>query len=127
MVIALSADSACMDCSNGLPKPITSVMAPTTLPDGVIWSVTFETSAPADSLNVGAYSFPGAPYSGTALGAEQVFRDGTVEATPQRRHEHALGVRPPSAGALRGRYDTAGHPVAKRDIFSLTRRRKIFP
>lgn len=73
-------------CYNGFPQTVTMVMDPTTLPDNVIWSVHYDTystngnvSGPADSLNVGAYSFPGAPYSGSDLDADSLFRNGAME------------------------------------------------
>ena len=72
-------------CYNGLPQTITMTM-PTgvTLTDNVIWSVKYDTSntsgvsGPADSLNVGAFSFPNAPYSGIDLDADQAFRNGVM-------------------------------------------------
>jgi hypothetical protein len=36
-------------------------------------------SGPADSLNIGAFSFPNAPYSGTDLNADELFRNGAIE------------------------------------------------
>ena len=74
-------------CYNGFPQTITMAMDRTTLTDNVIiWSVKYDTSTtsgvsgPADSLNVGVFSFPNAPYSGTDLNADQVFRNGAMEA-----------------------------------------------
>lgn len=73
-------------CYNGFPQTITMVMDPTTLTDNVTWSVKYPTyntngavSGPADSLNVGAFSFPNAPYSGTDLNADEVFRNGAMK------------------------------------------------
>lgn len=72
-------------CYNGFPQAITMAMDRTTLTDTVIWSVKYPTfntsgvSGPADSLNVGAFSFPNAPYSGTDLNADEVFRNGAME------------------------------------------------
>ena len=74
-------------CYNGFPQTVTMAMSPMTLPDNVIWSVKYGTyssngnvSGPADSLNVGAFSFPNAPYSGTDLNADEAFRNGAMEA-----------------------------------------------
>lgn len=73
-------------CYNGFPQAITMAMDRTTLTDTVIWSVKYPTfntsgvSGPADSLNVGVFSFPNAPFSGTDLNADEVFRNGAMEA-----------------------------------------------
>jgi hypothetical protein len=73
-------------CYNGFPQAITMAMDRTPLTDTVIWSVKYPTyntnggvSGPADSLNVGVFSFPNAPYSGTDLIADAVFRNGAME------------------------------------------------
>ncbi len=74
-------------CYNGFPQTVTMTMNRATLTDDVIWSVKYPTfntngnvSTPSDSLNVGVFSFPNAPYSGTDLDADVVFRNGLMEA-----------------------------------------------
>lgn len=73
-------------CYNGFPQTVKMVMDPTTLPDNVIWSVHYNTyntnggvSGPADSLNVGAFSFAKAPYSGSDLDEAEAFRNGAMQ------------------------------------------------
>lgn len=74
-------------CYNGYPQTVTmSMSASAKLPDNVVWSVQYKTfttnggvSTPADALNVGANSFPNAPYSGTDLDADAVFVNGGLE------------------------------------------------
>ena len=85
-------------CYNGFPQVVQLSMPSVTLPDRVIWTVSFNTShygSPAvgesapcytssggcgyDSLNVGAFSFPNAPFSGTDLDEDKVFRNGAME------------------------------------------------
>ena len=87
-------------CYNGLPHLVTVNMSDlgVTLPDEVIWSVQYNTttsgytplgnvqacsSLPAgcgyDTLNVGAFSFPNAPFAGTDVDADAVFFDGAME------------------------------------------------
>lgn len=76
-------------CYNGLPQTFKMAMtAAAPLPDQVIWSVAFNTNTagydptgvvgPADSLNVGTFSFANAPFSGTDLSEDQAFRCDTV-------------------------------------------------
>lgn len=87
-------------CYNGFPQVVTMTFPTgTTLPDRVFWSVAFNTSTSGyhpvgtgtacytssggcgyDSLNVGAFSYPKAPYSGTDIHEDEAFRNGTVEA-----------------------------------------------
>jgi hypothetical protein len=85
-------------CYNGFPQTITmKFLGGVTLPSQVIWSVAFNTTTsgyapigPAacnlssggcgyDSLNVGTFSFPNAPFVGTDINADQVFRNGAME------------------------------------------------
>ncbi len=85
-------------CYNGLPHLVTVDMSGlgVTLPSQVIWSVQYNTSTSGytpvgasacssteagcgyDALNVGAFSFPNAPFSGTDLDADAVFFDGAM-------------------------------------------------
>ncbi len=79
-------------CQNNIAKVLTfSFPSGTTLPDTVIWTVAFNTSTsgyvpigpascstgpggcPYDSLNVGAKTYPGAPYAGTDVNVDQAF------------------------------------------------------
>jgi hypothetical protein len=80
------ADKTDKTCYNGFPQTVKMSMPSATLGDNVIWSVnylTFNTnggaSGPADSLNVGANTFANAPFSGTDLDEDQVFRNGVME------------------------------------------------
>lgn len=74
-------------CYNGFPQTVKMTMpADVTLTDNVIWSVQYPTyntnggtTGPADSLNVGAFTFPNAPFSGTDTNDDQVFRNGSIE------------------------------------------------
>lgn len=87
-------------CYNGLPDLVTVNMSDlgVTLPDQVIWSVQYNTTSsgysplgnvlpcstlPAgcgyDTLNVGAFSFPSAPFAGTDLDPDSVFFNGAME------------------------------------------------
>jgi hypothetical protein len=85
-------------CYNGYAKNFTlSFPAGTLLPDDVIWAVSYNTTTagpnpigPAqcnsdsggcgyDSLNVGAFSFPNAPYQGTDVNEDEAFRNGHME------------------------------------------------
>lgn len=87
-------------CYNGLPHLVTVDMSQTgtTLPDQVIWSVQYNTttsgytplgSGPAcvsgpggcgyDSLNVGAFTYPAAPFVGTDMNADEAFVDGAMQ------------------------------------------------
>ena len=85
-------------CYSGLPQTVAMSFQGVTLPDSVIWSVAYSTthygtapvgeSAPCftssggcgyDSLNVGAFSFANAPYAGTDVDADAVFRNGAME------------------------------------------------
>jgi hypothetical protein len=73
-------------CYNGFPQTVTMAM-PTgvTLTDNVVWSVKYDTyntngdTGPVNSLNVGTFSFPNAPFSGTDLNEDVVFRNGALE------------------------------------------------
>ena len=77
-------------CYNGLPQTVTMAMtASAPLPNQVIWTVAYNTNTagyyptgvvgPVDSLNVGTFSFPNAPYAGTDLNEDQAFRNGVME------------------------------------------------
>jgi hypothetical protein len=86
-------------CYNGLPYLATVNMSSpaVTLPDRVIWSVEYDTttsgytpvgSAPCttesggcgyDSLNVGAHSYPNAPFAGTDVDEDAVFFNGSMQ------------------------------------------------
>jgi len=73
-------------CYNGFPQTVKMAMPSATLSDNVIWSVNYLTyntngglSGPADSLNVGANTFANAPFSGTDVNEDQVFRNGVME------------------------------------------------
>jgi len=85
-------------CYNGFAQTIEmSFATPITLPDGVIWSVAFNTTTsghdpigpqacnltpqgcPYDSLNVGAFSAPNAPYVGIDVDEDEAFRNGVME------------------------------------------------
>lgn len=86
-------------CYNGLPHLVTVDMADlgVTLPTQVIWSVQYNTTtsgyAPIgtvpcvtepggcgyDALNVGAFSYPNAPFAGTDVDEDVVFYDGAME------------------------------------------------
>jgi hypothetical protein len=84
-------------CQNGISTVLTFTFAipgavPVTLPDQVLWTVAFNTThygampvgegaacfssapgCPYDSLNVGATTYPGAPYAGTDIDLDGVF------------------------------------------------------
>lgn len=85
-------------CYNGVPQTVTTRFAGQALGDQVFWSVAFSTSGYGpipqgydqpcssssggcayDSLNVGVFSFPHAPYSGADVSEGQVLRNGAVE------------------------------------------------
>ena|GEM_PF-3506767 len=91
-------------CYNGFPNLVTVNMSdlgvggsPVILPDRVIWSVQYNTSssgyapigvAPCstesggcgyDTLNVGAFSYPNAPFAGTDVDPAAAFVDGAME------------------------------------------------
>jgi hypothetical protein len=72
-------------CYNGFPQTVTMAMPQVALTDDVIWSVKYDTystsgvSGPADSLNVGVFSFPNAPYSGTDVNADEAFVNGAMQ------------------------------------------------
>lgn len=86
-------------CYNGLPNKVTVDMSDLgkTLPDQVIWSVQYNTTTSGytpvsnatcvsepggcgyDSLNVGAFSYPNAPFAGTDLDENEAFYDGVME------------------------------------------------
>jgi hypothetical protein len=83
-------------CYNGLAQTIKLSFTGATLTDQVIWSVAFNTTTagydpigpaacstssggcPYDSLNVGTFSFPNAPFVGTDIDEDQVFRCDTI-------------------------------------------------
>lgn len=94
-------DSKDGTCYNGFAQTIKMHLDDVTLPAQVIWSVKFNTTsygevpngtdAPCfrssggcgyDSLNLGVWSFPGAPFSGTDINENQVFRNGVMETGP---------------------------------------------
>lgn len=85
-------------CYYGFPQVVELSMPSVDLPDTVIWTVSYNTthhgpapvgeSAPCytsdggcgyDSLNVGAKSFANAPFSGTDVDEDKVFRNGAME------------------------------------------------
>ncbi len=87
-------------CYNGFPDLATVNMADlaVTLPDRVIWSVQYNTTSSGyhpignvlpcstlfagcgyDTLNVGAFSYPNAPFAGTDLDSDAVFFDGAMQ------------------------------------------------
>ena len=87
-------------CYNGLPHLVTVNMSDSgvTLPDEVIWSVQYNTTSSGyaplgnvltcsilfagcgyDTLNVGAFSYPNAPFAGTDVDADAVFFDGAMQ------------------------------------------------
>ena len=85
-------------CYNGFPHLATVNMADlgVTLPQNVIWTVQYRTTSGArdpigptteecsrsfagcgyDTVNIGAFSYPNAPYAGTDLNPDEVFLDG---------------------------------------------------
>jgi hypothetical protein len=75
-----------------------------TLPDQVIWTVAFNTShagytptgvaGPSDSLNVGAMSYPGAPYAGTDTNEDLAFISSGGTTAPLQADSGWTGVRP---------------------------------
>jgi hypothetical protein len=85
-------DSQDHTCYNGFAQTIKMPVTGTTLPDQVIWSVAYNTTTAGhtpvgpsacnissggcgyDSLNVGAWSAPNAPYTGTDTNEDQAFR-----------------------------------------------------
>jgi hypothetical protein len=85
-------------CYNGLPQTITMDFSDgTTLPSQVIWSVAFNTTTGGympvgpstcnlspggcgyDSLNVGTYSFPSAPFVGSDINEDEAFWNGVMQ------------------------------------------------
>lgn len=85
-------------CYNGFPQTVRMTFSGVQLPTDVIWSVAYSTSGygPSpygydqpcnataagcgyDSLNVGAFTFANAPFSGTDLDESQAFRNGAME------------------------------------------------
>ena len=84
-------------CYNGFAQTFKMTFSGVTLPSTVIWSVAYNTTtagynpigpAPCnsssggcgyDSLNVGAFSAPNAPYSGTDINEDEAFRNGAME------------------------------------------------
>ena len=87
-------------CYSGLPYLVTVNMSDSgvTLPDEVIWSVQYNTTSSGyapignvlpcsilvagcgyDTLNVGVFSYPNAPYAGTDIDAGAAFVDGAME------------------------------------------------
>jgi hypothetical protein len=87
-------------CYNGLPYLASVDLSSlgVSLPDQVIWSVQYNTTTSGytpvgaatcttepggcgyDSLNVGAYSYPKAPFAGTDVNDDDVFYDGVMQA-----------------------------------------------
>lgn len=86
-------------CYNGLPYLATvKISAPQPLPEQVIWSVQYNTTTSGynpigptdepcstsfagcgyDTLNVGAFSYPNAPFAGTDVDPDAVFFDGSM-------------------------------------------------
>jgi hypothetical protein len=85
-------------CYNGYAQTVSMTLPARTLTDTVFWTVAFDTTHSGyvpfgestdcytsaggcgyDSLNVGAWSAPHAPYAGTDVDEDQAFRDGAVE------------------------------------------------
>jgi hypothetical protein len=84
-------------CYNGFPQAVTMKFAGEALPSQVIWTVQYNTSTagptpvgPAacitsaggcgyDSLNVGSWSAPNAPYAGVDIAEDLAFRNGAME------------------------------------------------
>jgi hypothetical protein len=86
-------------CKPQIPAVLTFTFPPgTTLPDRVIWSVAFNTThygtapigqlvpcftasggCPYDSFNVGAESFPGAPYAGSDVDPDVAWVNGVPD------------------------------------------------
>jgi hypothetical protein len=85
-------------CYNGFAQTIEMNLPDVALPDKVIWTVKYNTThygdAPVgptaacytasggcgyDALNVGAESFPNAPFAGTDVNEDQVYRNGVME------------------------------------------------
>jgi hypothetical protein len=87
-------------CYSGIVQTVQMTFdGQTTLPDDVIWTVAYSTSGygpaphgysqpcnsdpagcPYDSLNVGVWSAPNAPYAGTDVNEDEAFRNGALEA-----------------------------------------------
>lgn len=85
-------------CYNGFVQTVKMTMPSVVLTDQVIWSVAYNTTSSGhipvgptacniesggcgyDSLNVGVFSAPNAPYAGTDIDADEVFRNGVMEA-----------------------------------------------
>ncbi|WP_062209874.1 hypothetical protein [Streptomyces sp. NBRC 109706] len=88
-------DATTGGCYNGIAHPVTFTFdGSTTLPDEVIWTVSFNTTGygdspigtgapcystvqgcPYDALNVGVQGFPGSPYVGVDIDPDGVFLD----------------------------------------------------
>jgi hypothetical protein len=84
-------------CYNGFPQAVTMRFDGQSLPSSVIWTVEYNTSTAGpspigptdcygtaagcgyDSLNVGTFSAPNAPYAGADVDGDTVFRDGALE------------------------------------------------
>lgn len=86
-------------CYSGLPYLLTVKMsAPNPLPEQVIWSVQYNTTSSGykpignvlpcssliagcgyDTLNVGAFSYPNAPFAGTDVDPDAAFVDGAMQ------------------------------------------------
>lgn len=86
-------------CYNGFPQIVKMDMpSGVTLPSQVIWSVAYNTTSAGphpigvtacnstsggcayDSLNIGAFSYPKAPFSGTDVSEDHAFVNGSMEA-----------------------------------------------
>jgi hypothetical protein len=116
-----SADDRCGDgrwysrkdqkCYNGFATKVTMPLAALDpLPDQVIWSIAFQTSSsgylpvdpgcftsagcPYDSLNVGSWSAPNAPYQGTDIDVYEAFVNGFMVGAPVFDPEHDGDERP---------------------------------
>lgn len=84
-------------CYNGFPQVVDMSFAGETLTDQVIWTIQYNTttagyspigSSPCvtepggcgyDSLNVGVWSYPNAPFAGTDIDEDEAFRNGVME------------------------------------------------
>jgi hypothetical protein len=112
-------------CYNGFAQTVEMNLPDVTLPDQVIWTVKYNTShfGPApigqstdcygtsngcgyDSLNVGAESFPNAPFAGTDINENQVFRNGAMTDPAE---DPWTGYRPLGAITVRSHGDQHKH------------------
>jgi hypothetical protein len=109
-------------CYNGFAQTIEMNLPDVTLPDKVIWTVKYNTTHNGelpvgetaacftasggcgyDALNVGVESFPHAPFAGTDVDENQVFRNGVIETGPA--NDPWTGFRPLGAITTQSRGD----------------------